>query len=473
MSRKAILYTRVSTDEQAMRGYSLNDQYEKLKAYCMIHKIDAVEHFQDDHSAKSFDRPAFRRLIEFLKHNKHAADLLLFIKWDRFSRNATESYEMLRTLKRYNVEAQATEQPLNLSIPESKLMLALFLASPEVENDRRSLNTSMGMRRALKEGRWVVRVPMGYGRKRDEHNKPIIVPGDGAKLIKEAFELIASGEYSQDSVRKKMNAEGVRCSKNNFSCLLRNPVYMGKIKLKATKEDGEEIVQGLHEPIVDEETFSIVQDILEGRRVKNNVAKIHSAKPELPLRGFLECPRCGSKLTGSASKGHGGRYFYYHCGKGCKERFRATLANEKFVELLEEIQPDHNAIDLYDAILKEILSENENRRKETAKTTEVEIRKIQERINSLQDKLADNQINIADYNSAKQRYDAQLRELTEKKANQIQLSRDIYQQLVFSFSFLKDLPSKYRDANIGAQQQIIGSIFPGKLVFQENKVRTS
>ncbi|MBU0489095.1 MAG: recombinase family protein, partial [Bacteroidetes bacterium] len=473
MSRKAILYTRVSTDEQATRGYSLSDQHEKLKAYCMIHRIDAVGHFQDDHSAKSFERPAFRQLIEFLRQNKHAADLLLFIKWDRFSRNATESYEMLRTLKRYNVEAQATEQPLDLSIPESKLMLALFLASPEVENDRRSLNTSMGMRRALKEGRWVVSVPMGYERKRDEHNKPIIIPGKDAKFIHEAFVLLATGEYSQDYVRKKLNSEGFKCSKSNFSNFLRNPVYIGKIKIKASKEEEETIVNGLHEPIVDEATFSIVQDILDGRRVKNNVAKIHSAKPELPLRGFLECPRCGSRLTGSASKGHGGRYFYYHCGKGCKERFRATVANEKFIELLEEIQPDHNAIDLYDAILKELLSENENRRKETSKTTEVEIRKVQERINSLQDKLADNQINISDYNSGKQRYDTQLRELTEKKANQVQLSRDIYQQLVFSFSFLKDLPSKYRDTSINGQQQIIGSIFPGKLVFQENRVRTS
>ena len=473
MNKKAILYTRVSTDEQAIKGYSLNDQHEKLKAYCAINNIDVAGHFQDNYSAKSFERPAFRKLIEFLKQNKRSVDLLLFIKWDRFSRNAGESYEMLKALKAFDVEAQATEQPLDLSIPESKLMLALYLASPEVENDRRSLNVSAGMRRAIKDGRWVVKAPKGYENRRDENNKPIIVPGKDAKYIKDAFEMIATGEYSQDKVRKKLNKDGFKCSKNNFSVMLRNPVYIGKIRLRATKDEGELLVKGIHEPMVDIETFSSVQDILDGRRVKNNLAKIHKSKPELPLRGFLVCPQCGKTLTGSASKGHGGLYHYYHCVKGCKERHRATLVNEKFLRMLEDIKPNENAIELYDAVLKDILSENENGRKESAGAIETEISKIKERISSLQDKLADNQIGISDYSSAKQRYDAQLRELQQKLGNMVQLNKNIYDQLTSSFSFLKDLPSRFRDAGLEAQQRIIGSIFPGKLFFSENKVRTS
>ena len=89
MNKQAILYTRVSTDEQAIKGYSLPDQYEKLKAYCNLRNIDVVAHYQDDHSAKSFERPAFKRLLDFIKHNKNKVDYLLFIKWDMFSINAT------------------------------------------------------------------------------------------------------------------------------------------------------------------------------------------------------------------------------------------------------------------------------------------------------------------------------------------------------------------------------------------------
>jgi len=127
---------------------------------------------------------------------------LLFIKWDRFSRNATESYEMLKMLKLVEVEAQAIEQPLDLNIPENKLMLALYLASPEVENDRRALNVSVGMRRAAKEGRWVVKAPLGYSNKRDENNRPVIVHSKYADCIRQAFEAIETGEYSQESFVK-------------------------------------------------------------------------------------------------------------------------------------------------------------------------------------------------------------------------------------------------------------------------------
>src|SRR5271157_3217411 len=185
MNKQAILYTRVSTDEQAIKGYSLPDQLEKLKVYCNLRNIDVVDHYQEDHSAKSFERPAFKNLLEFIKHNKNKVDYLLFIKWDRFSRNAAESYEMLRILKKFEVEAQAVEQPLDLNTPENKLMLAFYLASPEVENDRRAINVSVGMRRAVKEGRWVVKAPKGYDNKRDESNKPIIVPNKEAEFIKE------------------------------------------------------------------------------------------------------------------------------------------------------------------------------------------------------------------------------------------------------------------------------------------------
>lgn len=63
-----------------------------------------------------------------------------------------------------------------MNIPEQKIMLAIYLASPEVENDRRALNVSLGMRRATKEGRWIVKAPLGYSNKRDENNRPVIVP---------------------------------------------------------------------------------------------------------------------------------------------------------------------------------------------------------------------------------------------------------------------------------------------------------
>ncbi len=474
MDKKAILYTRVSTDEQAQRGYSLNDQHEKLKAYCRIHNIEVVEHFQDDHSAKSFDRPAFKKLIEYLKQNKKEVNLLLFIKWDRFSRNATESYEMLKMLKFVEVEAQAIDQPLDLNVPENKLMLALYLASPEVENDRRALNVSVGMRRAAKEGRWVVKAPLGYSNKRDENNRPVIVPSKYADCIRQAFEAIETGEYSQEVIRKKLckENEGFICSKNNFSRLLRNPVYMGMIQVRAKGIEDDKLYKGIHQPIISEATFNNVQAILSGRMEKGNFAKIHRTDPKLPLRGFLKCPDCGKMLTGSASRGHGGIYYYYHCVKGCKARFKAPAINGKFLEKLKEFEIPSTVKYLYDEILKELLLESENGRRENSKIIDSEILKLEGRIANLQDKLADNQISNNDYNSAKQRYDLQLLELREKKKSFVQLNKDIYEQLIYSFSFLQNLPLHFSNTALDVQQQIIGSIYPGKIEIDGENVRT-
>lgn len=60
---------------------------------------------------------------------------------------------MIKLLLDNNISPQASEQPLDMSIPENKMMLAIYLTAPEVENDRRALNTFYGMRRAQKEGR--------------------------------------------------------------------------------------------------------------------------------------------------------------------------------------------------------------------------------------------------------------------------------------------------------------------------------
>lgn len=62
MKRTAILYIRVSTDEQADKGYSLKHQEEILRKYCEIQNIAVVTLFQEDHSAKTFIRPEFTKL---------------------------------------------------------------------------------------------------------------------------------------------------------------------------------------------------------------------------------------------------------------------------------------------------------------------------------------------------------------------------------------------------------------------------
>jgi DNA invertase Pin-like site-specific DNA recombinase len=318
MKKQALLYIRVSTDEQADKGYSLAYQEDRLKKYCLINNIEVVQLYKEDHSAKTFDRPAFKNMMQFIRRNKSNVDLLLVIKWDRFSRNTRDSYYMIHELHKLNIEVCAIEQHLDLNVPEAKLMLAFYLAAPEVENDRRSLNTFAGMRKARKSGRWINRAPIGYKNVRDANNNPIIVPDERAKYIRKAFEELLSGLFTIEDVRRRLNAKGIKCSRSNFNRLVHNPVYAGKIVVPAYKDEEEEMIDGIHEAIVDENTFWQVQDIIKGRKPRN-ICKAKT-RDELPLRGFIQCSQCGETLTGSASRGRlGTQYYYYHCRNGCTE----------------------------------------------------------------------------------------------------------------------------------------------------------
>ena len=189
--RKADLYIRVSTDEQADKGYSQRDQEDRLRNYCELKSIAIWNIYVEDHSAKSFNRPEWQKYLSNLRKlkNSKVGTLLLFTKWDRFSRNAGDAYQMINQLRKLGVTPEAIEQPLDLTIPENKIMLAFYLAAPEVENDRRALNVIHGMRRARKEGRYMATAPLGYVNKMSEDKKKYIALHEiEAPILKWAFE---------------------------------------------------------------------------------------------------------------------------------------------------------------------------------------------------------------------------------------------------------------------------------------------
>ena len=285
--------------------------------------------------------------------------------------------------------------------------------------------------------------------------------------------MVATGDYSLEEVRRTMQRKGLKGKKSNFPDLLRNPVYIGKLRIINEEGKVEGLIDAIHEPIISEELFYAVQDILEDKKKRKNIAKIRTPKTELPLRGFLVCPKCGKKLTGSASKGNGGRYYYYHCDSGCGERYRASELNEQFIYYLSGFAFNRHIKDIYSAILKDTLDENEHVQKKDTKAIDAEIQRLEERINNLQDKLADDLISISDYSSAKMRYDAKMRELKSQKIDANILSKEVNEQLTTSFSFLEDLPFRYRNSTLDVQQRIIGSIFPENLTFSEKRFRTN
>ena len=140
--KTAYLYVRVSADEQKRKGYSLPEQEDRLRKYCDCNDIEIKGIFREDHSAKNFNRPEWKKLIATIKAEKHKHDNnVLFIKWDRFSRNIEYAYEMIGILRKYGATAMAIDQPIDFTIPESTVMLAVYLSIPEAENGMKQFIT--------------------------------------------------------------------------------------------------------------------------------------------------------------------------------------------------------------------------------------------------------------------------------------------------------------------------------------------
>lgn len=473
MREKAIIYTRVSTDEQN-NGYSPADQKDKLYNYCENRDIDVVGFYHDDESGKSFNRPEWKKLMVYLAKNKNTVNCIYFLKWDRFSRNAAEAYAEITKLKKLNVEAKAIEQPLDLSVPEQKVMLAIYLTTPEVDNDRRALNIINGIRKGKKEGRWLGGCPLGYKNGRNHINRPVILPEGGIKekYVKEAFKLFSTGFYAVEDLRKKLNSRELYVSRNSFWNLLHNKVYIGLIFVPAIKNEPEEYVKGQHIPIIDEGTFYKCQEVFERRKKKTTTA-LKAVRDEFPLRGHLICPKCGKMLTGSSSKGKQGvRYPYYHCGKGCKERQSAEKVNDSFVKLLNTLNFKPNRLQLLGEIIKDKYANSTEESKQELFRTQQKIDKSKQRLANARMLMLDGDITANEYKELKNEIENSI--IIETR-NMIEISNSISsidKKIVRNLELLSNIKNTYTERDTEIKRRIISSMFPEKLIFEKNSVRT-
>lgn len=464
---KVFLYKRVSTDEQSL-GFSLRDQDIRLNEFCFRAGDEVVGSYEDDYTGKTFNRPDFNRMMADLSTKR--PDRIYFVKWTRFSRDTTDGLAMIRLLKKKGVQVNAIDEWIDWSATHAKLMAAMFIASGEVDNDMRSDATARGMRRANKEGRYICSAPYGYNNQRDSLDKPIIVPDEfKAPLVKKAFELMGTGLYSQEQVRKIVNDQGLKFSKTQFSISLQNPIYCGLIRVRPYKDEPAEIVKGIHEPLISESLFYTVQEVLTGkRRVKSRVHK--KLKEQFPLVGFLHCQH-DHKMTCSCSRGKMGTYYgYYHCWNNLHcIRGSAEAVNQSFIEEgILNIKVDSSRVEDYRMILDYLNKPDASKLNAVkAKITEQE-----NRIAILQDKFVVGHIQLPDYQQIRARYEMELTSLKERLALLMYRDSDSEGNLNNGILLLSDLYAYYKESDAEGKQSILSSIIDGKIHFDGKKCRT-
>lgn len=471
--KRAYLYGRVSTTDQKDNGYSLSQQKKFLYDFCERNGIEILGYFEEDYTSTTFERPKYKELINQLKKSK--ADYVLFHKWDRFSREPDGIAEVERLLK-LNIEPNSISEWIDFNDAGYYLYLGIYILQAKVENKKRSERVKDGIIGALSEGRHINNAPIGYKNARDP-NKPLIVPcPEKSNLIKMIFEDFATGNYKQEFLRLKYYKLGIKIGRSQFSALLSNIRYIGKIIVPAHKGFPEKIVQGLHEPIIDEALFYKVQAIKNNRIPRVNIKSKSEIDEVLPLRGgILKCAKCGANLTGSGSTGGSGKkVYYYHCQRknGCDENFPAIEANYEMELVLKELKPSKGILKLFSSILTEKYKVNHIDREREAKRI-IETKKVVEKkLDNLTEKYVNDDIDKASYDRLKRRYNEELTELSIDLSNTSDQSRDIEKFVDFGMQLLLNLDVFYKNAGSEIKRQIIRSIFVEKLVFENKKYRT-
>jgi len=308
-------YCRVSTDEQSEHGFSLPHQEEAIRKYCAEKNYKVIRIYKEDCSGfKTFNRPAWNQLEEFIKKSSKLTkiDIVICTRWDRFSRNESEASAKIREFEKKGIKIIMIETYYDRSDYSGPMLNSIHMHLAEMESRKNSIRTKEAMRRGMREGYWMFRPPFGYVISKEQNNKPILVPvPEQAKFIKLVYEQMATGLYSAESLRKKYYKELGSMSKQNFLCMLRRIVYTGMIELKETENDKREIVKGLHEPVISQNLFQHVQDVLDGK--KPSQKKVNNQVELYPFKNFLKCADHSRTFTASGSRGRNGIHHYYHC----------------------------------------------------------------------------------------------------------------------------------------------------------------
>ena len=477
--KNVILYCRVSSDEQKTNT-SLDFQEKKLREHCQTQGYNVIGCYHEDFSAKShdFQRPEMQKIRDYCKKHKHEVDMILFLRWDRFSRNPEFAYMFKRIfMDEWGIDFNALESPIDFSATEWSTLLSNYCAAAHTENNKISRRTRDGIRETMLSGRWANSAPRGYKNVHivDEKGitiaKTIEIDDEKASLIREIFHEVAKGVEAPCVIRRRIAPE---IPESTFLDILRNIFYKGKIRVPATKTEPEVIVDGLHPPLVTEELFNTVQDIMDGKR-KKQPKLTKPVKPEFYLRKYLVCPHCGRAITGAFSTGgSGNKYPYYFCQTSGKHfRMPADAVNDAFVDYVSGLRPNEAITQLYYEILNDLRRENTRDIRKVIDKIDKEINEIKEKMNKIEDKYIDGEIDIKAYNRMINRQEQSLKVLADRKELIETPNRNkIEPQLKYSISLIDNIDKFFQYAPADAKIRVLSSIFSEKLEFDGKIFRT-
>lgn len=278
MKKKNVAYLRVSTDTQTEK-YGLDVQRQKILEYCERNGVTIDKWYVDGgYSGSKLDRPEIQKLLDDAENG--SIKTVYIYKLDRLSRDTADTLELMyRILPKFGVKVVSMTEEIRTENPMDKVMLTMNAAMNQYEREVIRMRMSAGMVERVKKGYWMGggRIPWGYYY--DKNDGILHIDEKQAEQVRNAYKLYLDG-YSCEKISNILGFRGERIVLR----ILKRKSNIGLIEYKGN------VYQGLHEPIIDEDTFYRTQEMIKKRSTNSHVANNHL------LTGLCYCGKCGARM---------------------------------------------------------------------------------------------------------------------------------------------------------------------------------
>lgn len=358
---RAGLYERVSTEEQALRGGSVQAQIDHLTEYCKKNKIKIVDHYADEGISGSkppLKRPALKRLLDDVQAGK--IDIILFTKLDRWFRSVKEYFKVQEILEKHKVEWKTTLEEYDTTTANGRMAITLFLAIAQNERERNAERVRFVLenKRKNKEACFGGKTPpIGYKKELDENGIARLVKDpETEQLMIDFWDIMVKYNNINKAIRYIQNVHGVTRTQKTWIRIAHSEFYCGMY--------GD--VDDYCEPYVSKSDWLRIQEKerTKPRKTKNNRVYLFT--------GLMRCPDCGHKLCGTYKQNkYDKEYRSYRC------RFTATTCTYR--RQLSELKIEKYLLNNLKELLQNEIFEAEVERTKPKQKPKIDIAKLKER----------------------------------------------------------------------------------------------
>lgn len=311
---RAAIYTRVSTQEQALNNTSLEYQSTQLTKYCEAQGWTIYNVYVDDgYSGKDGNRPRLQNLLSGVKSDLY--DKVVVLKLDRLARNLRLLLEIDETCKEHNVGLVSMKESLDTSTSIGRTVFGVLGLVAQWERESIIERTKSGRMQRYLQGCWAGgTVPFGYNY--DKGTKKLVLNEDTGRIIRRIYTDYNDGK-SLSAIAAILNEEKVhvRSKKGkgwrptSIRQILINPAYRGTQVVNRhsnmsniTKIDLSKTIQFPVPTIVDDQVWYKAQD-----RLSNNKHVKPKKQKDFLLQGLISCGICG--FSYQTQRAHSNRYY--------------------------------------------------------------------------------------------------------------------------------------------------------------------